>query len=199
MSNTTILNTTITQEQHDNLLKQINPEKILAESKDKLENAVMEDMANTRAANEPIPSIINEAFIDNDIIVKTSIGNVKIRKLKAIDITIFKMTDSPIYRLLMDDIKEGEGKDTFKTIFPEEEVLFSLIYQFTHDVKDIYKLIKKDKEAYHDKAIEEVAFIYEPSDVLLLVNAILAHVGLVNKGRAQFTQTVPTVEDKKKV
>jgi len=187
----------INLEEQNKILASIDFNKIIDQNIVKIEKAQIESIASDRANKEPIPESTMETFVDNDLIVATSIGNVKIRKLKALDITIFKLTDSPFYKLYMGDVTEdGTEKEVFSKIFPDEEVLFQVVYQFTNDIKEVYKLAKQGKEKYYATAIESVGFIYEPADVLLLVNSILNHIGLVNKARVSFEEPV---DDKKKV
>ena len=188
---------TITAAEQNNIISKINPEKVIFDNQEKLENVKLESLAYDRAEKEPIPSIVSEAFINNDIIVKTSVGDVKLRKLKALDITIFKLTDSPFYKLMMGDLAITEDTDMFKSIFPDEEVLYNIVYQFTNDIKSVYNLLKKDKNAYHEHVMETIGMQYDPTDLILLVNAVLTHVGIVNKGRIDMVAP-ESGDDKKK-
>lgn len=194
----------MTHQQQSDLLKNLDVAKIIEVNKDKLQNLSMESAANARAEREPIPTTVSEAFTGNDIVVKTSAGNVSIRKMLALDITIFKLTDSPFYKLIMGDLDENKDepiKDSFKKMFPNEEVIFALIYQFTRPVKEIYRAVKKNKQEYHDMVMETIGGEYENNDILILMNAILQHIGVVNEAKIQFdaVEQISDGEDKKKL
>jgi hypothetical protein len=190
-----ILNNSITLEQQNAMLAAINPNKILNDNKEKMANAIDESMANERASKEPIPLTTEGIFTDNELMVNTSVGIIKVRKMKAIDISIFKLTDSPFYKVIMGDVGD---KNSINSIFPEEETIFALIYQFTHSAKEVYQLVKKSKEEYHNMVMETVGFIYEPSDIILLMSEIIKHIGLVNQGKVELS-TSHDEDDKKKV
>jgi hypothetical protein len=189
----------ITELQQQAIINQINPDKVIADNQQKIQDVKLEGMANDRAEKEPIPSIVSEAFTDDEITVNTSVGKVKIRKLKALDITIFKLTDSPFYKLMMGDLETKSttsDAEMFKLIFPSEELLYQIVYQFTHPIKEVYKRLKNDKAAYYEHVLEEVGMTYEPADLIILVNEVMNHVGIVNKGRIDVV--APDGDDKKK-
>ena len=188
----------INQAEADKIIAAINPEKIIAEHKTDLAEAQMANLANERAMREPLPSDIAEALDMTPIQVKTSVGDVEIRPMKAIDITIFKITDSPLYKIIMGDIGDTPDASAFKTMFPDEEVLYGVIYQFTHPAKDVYKLVKKDKLAYKEIVIEEIGTAYTPKDMVDLVGAILAHIGMTNNVKADFEAPASENEGEKK-
>ena len=81
----------------------------------------MGDAANERAIREPLPSNTVKAFVPDEIIVSISPSvnadgvittrSVKIRKSTALDIYIFKLTGSPIYKLIMGDVEETKSGD----------------------------------------------------------------------------------------
>lgn len=182
------------------ILEQLNPDNILIQNKEKSEEAIMASMASERAMREPIPSIVNYAFDEELIEVMTSIGIVKVRKMKAIDTKIFKLMDSPIYQLIMGDIKE----ENIQSLCPNEDIIFALIYQFTHDAREVYNEVKKNKEAFYEKVIEYVGFTYEVNDLALLVNAILQHMGITNNAKinafaSQSEDSTDIIGDKKKL
>lgn len=195
----------ITKEDHDKILKDLNPDKIIKDSEGKLTDAILESMSNDRASREPLPGAVNDAFdIDGNLMVKTSMGEVTIRKMKTIDITIFKLTDSPFYKLIMGDLKETKNADDdFKTMFPDEELIYLLIYQFTNPAKEIYKMVKRDKEAYKENATLDIGDKFTPADTLLLVEAIMQHIGLVHSAKVEFQAIQPegdvSIDSKKKL
>lgn len=189
----------MTKEQHDSYLSSMNIAKIIEDNKEKLVNAQMESLANERASLEPLPDIVNEVFdLDGNMLVKTSVGEIKIRKMVALDLTIFKLTDSPFYKLLMGDI-EADKETGNLSLFPDEEMIYNLIYQFTNEVKAVYRLIKKDKVAYHEQVVEEVGTLYSPMDLPLITNSIVEYLKQVMEARVGFSEQEDSEDkDKKK-
>lgn len=165
------------------LIAELNPDKILADNKEKTKDAIMESMSNERASKEPLPGPTQDFFMTERLAVKTSIGNVIIRPLVVFDITIFKMIDSPLYKILMGDITPDANNNT---LFAGEEESYELIYQFTHSPKQCYDLIKKGKDSFKDKVLEEVAFIYTPQDAASLIEIIMSHIFKVQLAKIQF-------------
>lgn len=201
MNNITTNNTspvTLTQEEHTKLLSQINPQKILDDSKDKIQNQLYENAAFERAAREPLPSVTNDAFNGDFIYADINNKQIKIRKMYALDITIFKLIDSPFYKLIMGDVTDDGDKETvYKRLFNNEEVIFQIVYQFTNDVKEVYRQAKKDKQAFYDIVIEDVGTKYTPSELVSISSEVLKHIGLVNKAKVEFDASV-NEDDKKK-
>ena len=182
----------MTVDEHNNIIAQLNPDKILADNKNKQIEAVMESMSNDRAAREPLPGPTNNAFINEPLFVETTIGNVTIRPMVAFDINIFKLINSPFYKLLMGDISAANDQMPF---FTSEEESYELIYQFTHPIKEVYQLFKKGSEQFRDRVFEEVAFIYSPKEAANLVEKIMLHVFNVNMARVGFDAPEPPPQD----
>jgi len=183
-------NPTMTKEQNDALLAQINVAKVYEEMKPKTDAAIIESMANERAAREPLPGVTEFAFTNEPLTVKTSIGKVTIRPMVSYDINIFKLINSPFYQIIMGD--KEESKDG---LFADAEESYELIYQFTTPVKEVYKAYKKGKDTFRDIVMEEVAFKYNPADASLLVNEIMKHIFHVNLTRVQFDAPAEPVAD----
>lgn len=163
---------TMNKAEADKILTNMNVNKIIAEAKPRMDNAVMESMANDRAVREPLPGPAEEIFNTEPLAVKLSNNEeVIIRPMVAFDISIFKKINSPFYRILMDDKTEGK-----QSLFADEEESYELVYQFTHSPKEAYQLFKKSVEVYKDKVMEEVAFKYNPADAALLVSKIMEHI-----------------------
>ena len=182
-------NPTMTVDEHNKLLLSLNPNKILSENKEKIEAVALQNISNERASREPIPTVMNSFVPDENLVVNISFGEVSIRKMKALDITIFKLTDSPFYKLMMGDISTENGD--VKSIFPDEEMIFSLIYQFTNDVMKVYKLVKKDKEQYRDIVLSEVGAKYTTQDLTVMVQEVMTHIAEVNGARIKFVDSMP--------
>src|ERR1035437_547475 len=176
----------------DTILKALDRKKIIAGSKDKMDSAIMESMSNERASREPLPGAYVNAFNKEPLVVKTSIGDVTIRNMVLYDINVFRLIDSPFYRIIMGD--SALLVDNKNSLFSTEEEAIELIYQFTHPVKEVYKLFKQGKEAFKDKVMEEVAFVYNPIDAALLVEKIMMHVFDVQMAKVGF-EAPPETED----
>ena len=176
------------------ILKALDPAKIIAGSAEKIESAKMESLSNERAAREPLPGPAADIFNNTPLIVKTSIGDVTIRPMVAYDINIFKLINSPFYQIMMGDTPD---KAIVNQLFTTEEESYEMIFQFTHSPKICYELFKKGKDAYKDKVMEEISFVYNPADAALLVEKIMEHIFKVNLAKIDFVAPEPE-EDKKK-
>jgi hypothetical protein len=176
----------------DKILSDLDYSKITAEAADKIESAKFESLSNERADREPLPGAYANAFNKEPLVVKTSIGDVTIRNMVLYDINVFRLIDSPFYRIIMGD--SALLVDNKNSLFSTEEEAIELIYQFTHPVKEVYKLFKQGKEAFKDKVMEEVAFVYNPIDAALLVEKIMMHVFDVQMAKVGF-EAPPETED----
>ena len=190
----------MTKAQADKIIAEANPQKLYKDKEAEILETKFQNLANDRATREPLPGPTSEAFTEDEIVVNTpSGGTVSIRKMKAIDITIFKLIDSPFYKLIMNDI-QPDPKDTnpMKALFPDEELLYQVVYQFTHPAKDVYKLIKQGKNKFDEVVIEDIGVTYSPADLLVVVEAVLGHIGMVNSAKVAL-EAPPTEDDKKKL
>ena len=59
--------------------------------------------------------------------------------MKAIDITIFKLIESPFYKMIMGDVKSESGDEVIKELFADEETIYLFVYQFINPAKEIYR------------------------------------------------------------
>jgi hypothetical protein len=189
---------TMTKVKADKILSSINMDKILVDMKPKIDEAREQALANERAEREPLPSVVEAALDINPNIIQTSVGGVEIRKMVMSDITIFKLTGSPFYKLMMGDIKVDDNTDPMKVLFSDEEVVNAMVYQFTHPVRDVYKAARADLKAYQEKVTEEVGFVYSTTDVLELAGGIFKMIGMVNNAKVEL-QSPPDSTDKKKL
>ena len=154
-------------------------------------------MANERAQREPLPAATQYALNGDDEIelemlnIETKVTEiVKVRKMRAIDITIFKLIKSPLYSLLMGDVNDVELSNKLKL---DEESMYDLVYQFITPPREVYKLAKKDMDAYHNAAIE-LGMKYSVNDVVKVIDAVINYIGLVNSAKAQF-DTAPETDE----
>ena len=186
----------VTKEQYEALVKQFNSEKLIAENKDKIEDAREKQASYERAEREPLPANTIDAFSNEPLAIKVGDKTINCRKMVAIDITIFKLMDSPFYKLMVGEMQtEDSGSNVIKQLFPDEELLYDIVYQFTNPAKEVYKLAKKGKEALRDTAIDYIVD-YTPNELVSVAEAILRHVGFVNEARVQFE--APNPDDNKK-
>ena len=166
----------------DKIISQLNPDKVLEDSKPKSEAAIMESMSNERANREPLPGPAADIFNVEPLVVKTSIGDVTIRPMVSFDINIFKTINSPFYEIIM----QSNPKEEMAKLFTSEEESYELIFQFTNSPKFIYNLFKKGLDVFRDTVMEEVAFKYNPVDAALLMSKIMEHIFKINMARIGF-------------
>lgn len=186
---------TITQKEYDNMIRSINVQKVINDSGTKIVEVQMKEAAEARAEKEPLPGAYGDFFNNTDLKVTLSFGEVTIRPMVAYDVNVFKLINSPFYRLMMgDEVSSGDQN----SLFAGEEEAYELIYQFTHDPKEIYRLFKKGKDIFHDQVMEDIAFKYNPSDAAIMVKEIMNHIFKVNMAKVQFDVSQPEESDKKK-
>jgi hypothetical protein len=165
-------------------------EQILKDAQPKMEAAVMESAANDRAAREPLPGAYANAFNKEPLVVQTSLGPVTIRSMVLYDINVFKLIDSPFYRIMTGTNELNADNKT--SLFTTEEESYELIFQFTHPIKEVYQLFKKGKEVYRDTVMEKVAFVYNVTDAAMLVEKIMSHVFDVQMAKVNFESSPET-------
>lgn len=173
------------------------PIELTGEMLEKVKEETLKRMANERAQREPLPAATQYALNGDDEIelemlnIETKVTEiVKVRKMRAIDITIFKLIKSPLYSLLMGDVNDVELSNKLKL---DEESMYDLVYQFITPPREVYKLAKKDMDAYHNAAIE-LGMKYSVNDVVKVIEAVINYIGLVNSAKAQF-DTAPETDD----
>lgn len=159
--------------------------------KSKIIDAQMRSDANERAVREPIPAVVDDVFDNTPLTVKTSRGEVVIRPMVAYDINIFKLINSPFYRIMVETITDENRK---ARLFAEDEEWYELVYQFTHPAHEVYKLFKRGPEVYKDTVMESIACAYSPADVVLLRDSVMLHIFKVNMTRVAFEASAPTAE-----
>lgn len=188
---------TIDANQANQIIKDLNPDLIVKQMFDsgKIKDNYINDEVNKRAAKEPLPGSYGEMYFNTEPLeVKTSVGMVTIRPMVAYDINIFKAVNSPFYQVIMGD----QVPDSNGNLFATDEEYFEMVYQFTHPIKEIYNLLKKGKEAFKDKVLEDVAFKYSPVDCAVLTIAIMKHIMVTQSAKAEFVAPESPDDDKKK-
>lgn len=173
----------IDKREAERILSKINVSEVIKGATPQIEEAQLASMANERAAREPLPGAYGDVFDTQPIQVHTSVGDVTIRPMVAYDINIFKLINSPFYQIMMGD-KVQRSVDN--QLFATEEESYEMIFQFTHSPKVCYELFKKGKDAYRDKVMEEVSFVYNPAEAAMLVEKIMEHIFKVNMAKVSF-------------
>lgn len=177
--------------QHDAIIKSIDVDKLVRDNAEKIQDAKMTSMANERAEREPIPTVVDDLFNPEPLVVKTSQGDITIRPMVAYDLNFFKRTNSPFYQAIMGDISGSAS------LFPDDEQSYELVYQFTHTPKEVYALHKQGVEKYRDVINETIGFVYTPKDVQLLLESVMRHIFGVDMKKIQFDAGAEETDKKK--
>lgn len=193
----------LTKEEYD-AIKNAPPVEPNAELKAKLYDAYIQKLAGERAEREPLPDTVADALLvplpDSIEVTNQDTGakeTIKVRNMRTVDITIFKLTKSPLYNLMVDD----QPTDAINSLKIGEESMFDLVYQFTNDARSAYKLIQSGYEKYHDQSME-LAIKYTAEDMGKVLEYVLASIGQGNSTRSQFaapkSNSSEATPDKKK-
>jgi hypothetical protein len=174
--------------------KQINtpvvpPPEILS----KLKQYTVDQQINSVAERQLLPNKIESVLEGNDLKVTVGDRIIFVRKMVAADWAVMKMTDNPIYLTMVGKMSEEEMD--LKLRVPGEE-MFDFVYQFTHPIKDVYKLAKNVDE-YHSRATEEIGFVYSVNELTAIAATIMDFFKQVNQSRSEFEASDAPVEDKK--
>lgn len=122
-------------------------------------------LAADLSAAEPLPGPLRQAFGEDSI----AVGTYEVRKAVHADWIILEQWDSPIYREFLEQAKpEGATRDTVNWTLAEQ---MCLVYQFTHDVRSVRKLLKSGKDALVDAAMEMAETMDSPLAMKLFVAA----------------------------
>jgi len=126
--------------------------------------------AAKRANSNPLPGPAGDAFGKNGPI---KVGDsFLIREVVASDWKVMAAIDSPIIRLLM-EIRQNPEKPNM-AITAEEEA--EIAFQFTRTPKECREVIKSGKEAFREKALEEIADKVDAVTISLMVAAVIEQV-----------------------
>lgn len=205
----------LTKEEYGRIKNQA-PIPIPKELQAKLQAVSLSNVANERASREPFPDNTAEAFdpitpeveVTNLDLVgkKDKAGNpinpiekIIVRPIVPADLRTFKLTNSPLYQLLVGDIQKEEDAITKFSI--EENSLYDLVWQFTHTSREASALAKQGPEAFHDMSFD-LAHKYSADDLLKITQVVIGYIGKANGAKTQFStpQTQEEIDagDKKK-
>jgi hypothetical protein len=106
----------------------------------------VEVMAGDRAAADALPGPLIHIFEDGSI----EAGGQKVRKLFAIDEAIFKIIDSPIYKMMLESAKPKAAQEPVDCSDEDE---WMLVLQFITPPIEAYKFAKQGKKAFEEAAI----------------------------------------------
>ena len=121
--------------------------------------------ARKRAATDPLPGPLAEAFLSDSI----KVGQINVRRVVASDWPILKQLNSPIYLQWLEMQKAPEIRE--EVPFTDEQA-YEMCWQFTHTPKESRVLLVGGVEAYRLKATEEIADMFDLATLTEIVNAI---------------------------
>jgi len=128
------------------------------------EQQLIED-ATRRAAAEPLPGPLSQAFLSDAIDCGRGLF---VRRIVASDWIVLKWLDSPLYKMTLEVQKDEAIREDIKY---EESEGYEMVWQFTHSPKQNRELMAKGREAYRAKAFEEVG---DSQDIQTLSRCIQA-------------------------
>ena len=126
-------------------------------------NPVLTEMARARAAAEPLPGSLAEAFLGDAIEV---IEGVKVRRVVASDWIILRWLNSPIVRQMLEMQKPMEKREPVD--YSAEEA-YEICYQFTHNPKEVRAMKEQGRKAFTEAAIEEFGDRFSTMEIAELV------------------------------
>ena len=138
---------------------------MLPEESARLAEAGVEQMARARAAADPLPGALSDAFLKDSIKIADGVW---VRRVVASDWKILKALDSPIFRQMLEFQKPEDARE--ETVFSDEEQ-WEMCWQFTHTPKENRELIAQGRKAYAETA-ETWADSAELSQMPLIIDAI---------------------------
>lgn len=205
----TITNTPppLTKEQYDRI-KNSPPVPIPTETMAKLQAVGIANIANERASREPFPDSTSEVFdpVNPEIEVfnidKNTNEIIKVRGIVPADLRTFKLTNSPLYKLIVGELQREE--DAISQFTVDQDTLYDLCYQFMIPSREAAKLAKRGAEAFHEVSFE-LAHKYSSEDLMKICLTVMNFIGKVNNAKAQFSaapeinEKGEIIEDKKKL
>lgn len=147
-------------------------------------NPALVAAAGKRAAAEPLPGALSEAFLGDAIDVQ----GVKVRRIVASDWIILKGLNSPIYRQMLEFQKDEAQREPVP--FTDGEA-YEICWQFTHAPKASRELLARGREVFTETAREEIADLLD----VAVCDAIVKAVGLQ---MVKSFQTAEMIADQKK-
>jgi|SRR3974390_361677 len=124
----------------------------------------IDNQAGIRAAADPLPGPLVDAFWPSDI----SVDKFKVRPLVAYDWAIMKRINSPIYRQMLEVMQKG---DKASEIEAEPEELWDLIFLLTRPCAESDAFFKKGVEGFKEEAKKEIGFKLHTAVVAQLAQA----------------------------
>ena len=136
---------------------------------DKLRETQLTEDAQKRAAADPLPGSLAEAFLSDAIQVG---DNLYVRRVVASDWRIIKALDSPLYRQMLEYQKPEETREEIE--FSDEEQ-WEMCWQFTHSPKECRALLAKGRDAFRETASEMADTISMPQ-MPMIIKAIVKQI-----------------------
>lgn len=132
--------------------------------------AALEEDARRRAAADPLPGALNDAFLQDAI----QIGpNIYVRRVVASDWLVFKWLNSPIFQAMLELQKDEKLREEVQ--FTEQEQ-YEMAWQFTHTPKQVRALMAKGRDKFREECQEfadELDFALLPAAIEALVRQII--------------------------
>lgn len=123
-------------------------------------------MATARAAADPLPGALKEAFIGGDINVAK---DVTVRRVVASDWKKLKWLDSPILKQMLELQKPVEARE--EVPYTDTEA-FEICFQFTRPPKDTHAFLLGPRENFREAAIDTIGDKYDLPLCYKIVDAV---------------------------
>lgn len=111
------------------------------------ENMAIRVLAADRAAAEPLPGPLKDAFCGEPV----TVGGLTIRKAVHADWVILERLNSPIYQEFLEAQKPEGSRDPVKWSQAEQ---FELVYLFTRPVLEAKEILDAGRKAFSDEAFK---------------------------------------------
>jgi len=129
------------------------------------EQQLIED-ATRRAAAEPLPGPLSQAFLSDAIDCGHGLF---VRRIVASDWIVLKWLDSPLYKMTLEVQKDEAIREDINY---EESEGYEMVWQFTHTPKQNRELKARGREVYRETAFEEFGDIYNIQTLSECIKAI---------------------------
>lgn len=139
--------------------------------------------ASKRAAADPLPGALSEAFLTDAI----DCGHgLKVRRLVASDWIILKWLNSPLYRGVLEsqkpvEIREDIGYEDFEG--------YEMVWQFTHTPAVNRALMAKGREVYKTTAFEDIGDTHSLETLSNAIEAIGKQVAASLETKVAFNES----------
>lgn len=130
----------------------------------KLKHQITVDAAK-RAAADPLPGSLLQAFGSDGI----RVGEHLVRRIVANDWTILKQLNSPLLQQILEMQKPEAAREPVEA---SDEDVFAMIWMFTHTPRECRELMKSGKQAFLDKAAEEVGDVLTSEVIKMMSLAV---------------------------